>query len=302
MEKILLLGPKSYTTRRIIEELEKKSCHVELKDWSEIVLPFSDEIPAVCLPRMTPRVSTIFQLDCIEYLVTQGCSMVNHLEAILKCDKLSQFMIWSASKKLRNLSTIPLSMGTIDVDQALNFIHKLGQVVFKPLDRGLGEGVQFISKNDPNLKMTLTDILDNYGSLFLQEYIPQQDFDLRTLAIGPDIIFQYFRRATTDFRTNISCGGIPVSIQVMKQEIPEINTFLELSRQIAEVVMMETGLEIVGVDTALNQQEIVLWEWNPFPGIEGAETIFGSNVGRKIAEYLKNKAYSINYEECTYGS
>ncbi len=285
---ILLLGPKSYTIRRIRAELHKINCKTALKDWSKLVLPFPEDIPAVCLPRMTPRVSTIFQLDCIEQLTVQGSYIINRLESILKCDKLSQFMIWRASKKLRALSTIPSSIGTLNTDIALDFINEKGQVVCKPSDRGLGEGILLLSATDPNLRNIITNFLNQFGLLFLQEYIPDQKYDLRTLAIGNNF-FQYFRKATTDFRSNISCGGIPVPIEDMNGEIPEIKSFLQQSRQLAKVIMEEIELEIVGIDTALYKNKLLLWEWNPFPGIEGAEKIFGSNVGRTIAVYLKNK-------------
>ena len=58
----------------------------------------------------------------------------------------------------------------------------------------------------------ITNFLNQFGLLFLQEYIPDQKYDLRTLAIGNNF-FQYFRKATTDFRSNISCGGIPVPVE-----------------------------------------------------------------------------------------
>jgi len=276
----LLIPYQSYEATRVQQELlELGKEELKILMWDSIYHPII-EFPDVLWVRFSPRIPIIYQLSTVEEFENQGTRVVNSKSAIETCDKISSYLFWR--RHFQDEVLMPQTLITRNIDLAKDFIQE-HDCIFKPISLGLGQGIQRIS-NDSQLDMTLQTLVEEYGLLFLQEFIANPGYDVRAIVIDGENIIEYARTNVNDFRYNIQLGGEVKEINEIKMD-PTILTKL---REIAIIIARKTKLDMVGIDFIISDDLYTLYllEWNAFFNFQGAETTLGVNVAREIAAFL----------------
>ncbi|MHA1595755.1 MAG: ATP-grasp domain-containing protein [Candidatus Baldrarchaeia archaeon] len=284
----ILCGKISYEVERVSEELEKLGVLHSIFSWNEITLPFKGEnLPRVVWHRYDPTVSMVFQFCVLEEFERQGVYVINRKEAVENSDKASIYLLWS--KYLRNHVKMPDTLVTRDIDAAVSFLKSHRRVVFKPLASGRGLGVQLIEWNEFAPKL-LEELLRKYGCIFLQKYIHNPNYDVRSIVIGGRVVASFARYNERDFRHNIHCGGQGLKIEEMGRVSKVAFECVRVAEQIAPMITEITGLDMYGLDLLPGiDNSVYLLEWNAFFGFEGLEKTTGLNVAREVARYIALK-------------
>ena len=275
-----LIPQHSYESDRVSNELrDLKRDKIEILTWRSIKFPIQ-KFPKVLWVRFSPRVPIIYQLSSIEEFEEHGTRVINSKTAIETCDKMSSYLFWK--RYLHNDFQMPQTMITRNIGQAMKFIQER-ECVFKPIDLGLGQGIQRV-ENNPKLKGTLQGLLDVYGLLFLQEFIPNFGYDIRAIVIDNENIIEYARQNPHDFRHNVHLGGKIKVLDGMEGFTPAL---LANIRKIALLISEKTNLDMVGVDFIIsNSMDLYVLEWNAFFNFEGVEKALNVNIAKKIALFL----------------
>lgn len=276
----LLIPHLSYESQRVQQELLNLGLKtIAVETWDSLHHPIT-HFPQVLWIRFSPKIPIIYQLSSAEEFEAYGTRVVNSKAAIETCDKMSTYLFWK--KHLQREVRMPPSLITRDLDLAKDFILK-HRCIFKPIDRGLGQGVQLLSNNTELVK-TLQTLLETYGVLFLQELVESPGYDIRAIVIARENIVEYARVNAEDFRYNVHLGGEIRELKAMEIE-PAVITRI---RKIATTIAERTKLDMVGIDFMISDQAIYLLEWNAFFNFQGAEKTLKVNVAKKIAEFLYN--------------
>jgi RimK family alpha-L-glutamate ligase len=178
----------------------------------------------------------------------------------------------------------PRTLATENVVQAYEFASSLldsgREVVLKPLCRGRGFGVTLLS--DIRSREDLLQFLFWYsrahaqGVFYLQEFIPNQGYDIRCFVLDEKVIGREKRSNPEDFRYNVSVGGIA--------EAFDESLYDELAIKVAESV----GLKIAGIDVLLGADGVpYVLEANCFPGFTALIEATGIPIHKMIVDYLQ---------------
>lgn len=147
-------------------------------------------------------------------------------------------------------------------------LERDGDWVIKPSAGSGGEGVRKISGID---KEAFYQLPDHFH--FIQRYIPAvSQGEKRILLAGPKIIGQYLRVATTDFRTNLSQGGVPQPCSLSTEE--------QQAMQLLGALLLKQGIVFAGID--------LCWPWlieinivSP-GGLDTIEKLSGQDLSGKV--------------------
>ncbi|MFX1293976.1 MAG: RimK family alpha-L-glutamate ligase [Promethearchaeota archaeon] len=280
-----LIPHHSYETERVKEELLNLQVkNIEIYTWNSIKYPLA-KFPAVLWVRFSPKIPIIYQLASIEEFEENGTCVVNSKDAIEKCDKMSSYLFWK--RNLQNDFRMPKTIITRNIKHAVKFIQEY-DCVFKPIDLGLGQGIQRL-QNDSKLKITLQLLLNNYGLLFLQEFISNPGYDIRAIVIDQENVIEYARENPEDFRYNVNLGGKIKALNTLKNIK---STLLQNIQEIALTITRRTKLDMLGIDFLISEkQEIFVLEWNAFFNFQGVEKTLEINIAKRIA-LLLNKLTS----------
>lgn len=144
----------------------------------------------------------IYRMDVLHALEDWGCRVINSAETLERCvDKFhASFLIERAG-----LPT-PRTRVAERFDDALALYEELGgDVVVKPLFGSEGRGIIRIS--DPDLAYRTFRALDVTRSVYyIQEFLPQSEWDLRAFVLGGQVL-GCFRRTAPGWKKNVSLGA-----------------------------------------------------------------------------------------------
>ena len=178
----------------------------------------------------------------------------------------------------------PRTLATENVEHAYKFATSILEsghnVVLKPICRGQGVGVVMLDKI--HRREDLLQFLIWYnrthaqGVFYLQEFIPNQGYDVRCFVIDGEVVGREKRSNPRDFRYNVSAGGFA--------EPFEDPIYDELAVKVAEAV----GLKITGIDVlpAEDGSPYIL-EANCFPGYKALMESTGILIYKKIVDYFQ---------------
>jgi len=260
----------------------------EIIEWKDIVLPF-ERVPELCLIRGSVDLETHFAVPYMEVIIEElermGCLTIPPFEMITKCDKASAYLIWK--KYLKNVIKMPETIITVNLDKGIQFIKNKKITVFKPIIGGLGQGVELIKEDEIS---KLGKLIEKYGIVYLQEFIPNMDYDIRTIFIGDDFTAQYIRYNKKDFRNNLHCGGVGKSIEEMEEIDPNVREYCKKSEELVYYLKALMNFDMFAIDTIPSSNgSLYFLEINPFFGFKGAETTNNVDVAKKIVEYIMDK-------------
>ncbi|MHA1380452.1 MAG: ATP-grasp domain-containing protein [Candidatus Helarchaeota archaeon] len=286
---ILIIGnPDTYESNRLKEELTKRRVDFKIVRWNEIVLPMR-KIPELCLIRGSVDLEVHFAVPYMEVIIEElerrGCLTIPPIEMVAKCDKASTYLIWK--KYLKKIIKMPETIITVNLDSGIKFLKDKKIAVFKPMIGGLGQGVELIRENEENKLRILTE---KYGIIYLQEFIPNRDYDIRTVFIGADFTAQYIRFNKKEFRNNLHCGGVGKTIEVMDEIDPDIRLYCEKSEELVYYLKALVDFDMFAIDTIPSKEgELFFLEINPFFGFKGIDTTNNEDIAKRIVDYIMDK-------------
>jgi ribosomal protein S6--L-glutamate ligase len=214
----------------------------------------------------------VFRMDALGSLAKSGMPVINAPRALeAAVDKYLAL----AKLQARGLP-VPPTVVCQTVDEAMQAFDRLGaDVVVKPLFGSEGRGM--IRVDDTALMLRAAKALVQTQSvLYLQQFVPHGDSDLRLLVIGSRVLAAR-RRNPGHWQTNVACGGLVESVQVD-------DNVQTLARAAADAV----GAEIAGVDVIEGADGLQVIEVNAVPGWRALAASLDVDVAALVLEYIES--------------
>jgi RimK family alpha-L-glutamate ligase len=218
----------------------------------------------------------LFRMDLLHKLERLGLLIINPPLAIERAvNKYCSLTLFQ-----ENGLPVPRTAVTENPDEALKCFRELGgDVVVKPLFGSRGLGATRITDPDIATRVFLT-ISFYHGVLYLQEFIPHGGSDIRAFVIG-DRVVAAMRRMSTSWKTNVSLGAKPVSLNLSGE-------LESLAVKAAKVV----GCKVTGVDIIEGPEGPVVIELNSQPGWKGLQSVTKTNIADEIISYILSELKS----------
>ncbi|MCJ7613790.1 RimK family alpha-L-glutamate ligase [Candidatus Bathyarchaeota archaeon] len=212
----------------------------------------------------------IFRMNLLHKLERSGMLIINPPLAIERSvDKYCSLTLFQ-----ENGIPVPRTAVTESHDEALKCFKELGgDIVLKPVFGSRGVGATRI--NDPDVAARVFRTISFYhGVLYLQEFIPHGDSDIRAFVIG-DRVIAAMRRISENWKTNVSLGAKPVSHNLSSE-------MASLAVKAANVI----GCKVSGVDLMEGPEGPVVIEINSQPGWRGLQSVTKTNIADEIISYI----------------
>ena len=237
-----------------------------------------DQADAVIVRTMPPGSleQVVFRMDALARLEQLGVTVINSPRAI-EC-AVDKYL--STARLLSAGIPVPPTVACENSEAALEAFDSLGgDVVVKPIFGAEGRGIVRVS--DPELALRTFRTLEQLNAvLYLQAFIDHGGYDDRVLLLDGEVIGGMRRRASEDFRTNISQQGLAEPWTPETQDI-------ELARGAAQA----TGTCLAGVDLISNStgQRMVL-EVNAVPGWRALARVNSIDVASRLVTWIETRA------------
>lgn len=222
-----------------------------------------------------------------KHLERKGYRLFNTADAIETCDdKMATFQVL-ANHQLRMPKTLVSPMmyegiGAPD-DHFIDFIEAEFSypLIVKEIYSSFGAGV-YLVKNREQLEQKRKELL--YTPHLYQEFIQTSNGkDCRLQVVGNEVVASMLRTSETDFRANITNGGVMHPFDPPQQ-------FKDVAIEASHLV----GADFAGVDILFGEDdEPIVCEINSNAHIKNIFMCTGVNVAERIIEYiLKEVAYA----------
>lgn len=294
---ILSNGNANYSTKRLVEEAEKRGHFVKVVKYKDCYMSLDEKHTNIFykgkeLPRydaVIPRIAN--------YMTRYGCAIARQLEMQGVWTASSSIAITRARDKLRSQQILTkagvdtpktlVSRNTTDIDDLLDQIGL--PVIIKLATSTHGNGV-VLAETKKAAKSALQAFYlynEDGTNILLQEYIKESaGVDIRAFVVGSRVVASMKRQSLDDdFRSNLHKGGGGESIKLTPEE-----------RRIVVRAAKTMGLHIAGVDLMRSNRGPLVLEVNASPGF-GIEKVTGRDVAGKIIEYVEHNATRRNAKD-----
>ena len=294
---ILSNGNANYSTKRLVEEAEKRGHKVKVIKYKNCYLSIDDKNPDVFyrgkkvegFDAILPRISN--------NMTRYGCAIVRQFEMQGMWTASSSIAITRARDKLRAAQVLTkagvdtpktlVSRNTADIDDLL---EQIGLPVIIKLASGThGNGV-ILAETKKAAKSALQAFYlynEDGTNILIQEYVEESaGTDIRAFVVGSQVVASMKRQSLTDdFRSNLHKGGEGTSVKLTDEE-----------KKVAVRAAKAMGLHIAGVDLMRSKRGPLVLEVNASPGF-GIEKITGRNVAAKMIDYIEHNATRKNSKD-----
>lgn len=290
--KIVILsnGNANYSTKRLVEEAEKRGHTAKVIKYKNCYLSLDSKRPEVfykgkklsdfdaIIPRISNRM-TRYGCAILRQFEMQGTWTVSSSIAITRArDKLRSAQILTKSG-VETPKTL-VSRNTADLDDLL---EQIGLPVIIKLASGThGNGVVLAdTKKAAKSALQAFYLYNEDGTnILLQEYIKESaGTDIRAFVVGSKVVASMKRQSLDDdFRSNLHKGGEGTIIKLTDAE-----------KKMAVKAAKAMGLHVAGVDLMRSARGPLVLEVNASPGF-GIEKITKRNIAGKIIEYVEYNA------------
>ncbi|MBQ3430922.1 RimK family alpha-L-glutamate ligase [Candidatus Saccharibacteria bacterium] len=287
---ILSNGNANYSTKRLVEEAEKRGHKVKVIKYKNCYLSLDDKHPDIFykgkkltgFDAIIPRISN--------NMTRYGCAVVRQFEMQGVWTSANSISITRARDKLRaaqilakyNVDTPKtfVSRNTTDIDALLD---AMGLPVIIKLATGThGNGVVLADTRKAAKSALQAFYLYNEDgtNILLQEYIKESaGTDIRAFIVGNRVVASMQRISLDDdFRSNLHKGGEGKPVKLTDEE-----------KKVALKAAKAMGLHVCGVDLMRSARGPLVLEVNASPGF-GIERVTGRDVASKIIEYVEHNA------------
>lgn len=294
---ILSNGNANYSTKRLVEEADKRGHKVKVIKYKNCYLSLDEKHPDVHYhgkkiegyDAIIPRISN--------NMTRYGCAIVRQFEMQGVWTMSSSIAITRARDKLRAAQILTkagvdtpktlVSRNSADID---DLIDQIGLPVIIKLATGThGNGVVLAdTKKAAKSALQAFYLYNEDGTnILLQEYIEESaGSDIRAFVVGSRVVASMRRQSLDDdFRSNLHKGGEGTTIKLTDEE-----------NKLALAAAKAMGLHVAGVDLMRSSRGPLVLEVNASPGF-GIERITGRNVAGKIIEYVEHNATRKNSKD-----
>ena len=283
---ILSRNPKLYSTKRLVEEIEKRKhealvvdhlkCNIEIEKKRPKVFykdHYLEDIDAV-IPRIGASVTFYGTAVVRQFEMMKVFTAVESVALVRSRDKL---------RSLQILSRAGVGMPkTVFTNYSKEVDHLVDYVGGTPLVLKLLEGTQGLGVVLAETKNAAKSIIEAFNGLqarvVVQEFIEEAGgSDIRAFVVDGVVVGAMKRQGKEgEFRSNLHRGGTASLIQLTDEE--EI-TAIKAARAL--------GLGIAGVDLLRSNRGPLVLEVNSSPGLEGTERATGKNIAGAIVKYVE---------------
>lgn len=159
-----------------------------------------------------------------------------------------------------------------------------GRVVAKPLFGSLGLGIELLEDSPAGTTMLMT-LLERFGAVYLQRFVPTPGRDIRAFVVGPRVTASIYRHATHDWRTNVHQGAVT-----------EPCTLDAATEAMAVAAARAVGLDYTGVDILEGPDGPLVIEVNGNPQWRGVLQATGRNMADAIIEHVVERVERPTWE------
>ena len=212
----------------------------------------------------------IFRMDFLHRLERLGVLIVNSASAIERCVDKYHALVLLEEKDL----PVPRTVVTEDLGAALKCFREVGEdIVLKPLFGSKGIGSTRVT--DVNIaERIFSSVLFHHGVLYLQEFIPHGNSDIRAFVVDKRVVAA-MRRIAGSWKTNVSQGAQPVALKPSRE-------VKALAEKATEVI----GCKVAGVDILEGESGPVVIELNSQPGWRGLQSVSDVSIADCIVDYV----------------
>lgn len=294
---ILSNGNANYSTKRLVEEAEKRGHEVKVVKYKNCYISLDEKHPNIFyhgkklegFDAILPRISnnmTKYGTTIVRQFEMQGVWSAASSIAITRTrDKLRSAQILTKNK-IDTPKTL-VTRNTADLDDLLDQLDL--PVIIKLAVGTHGNGVVLAdTKKAAKSALQAFYLYNEDGTnILLQEYIKESaGTDIRAFVVGNRVVASMQRQSLTDdFRSNLHKGGEGKSIKLTDEE-----------KKVAINAAKAMGLHIAGVDIMRSNRGPLVLEVNASPGF-GIEKVTGRNVAEKIIEYIEHNALRKNSKD-----
>lgn len=294
---ILSNGNANYSTKRLVEEAEKRGHEVKVIKYKNCYISLDQKRPNIFYhgkklegyDAILPRISN--------GMTKYGCTIVRQFEMQGVWSAASSIAITRTRDKLRAAQILTkngidtpktlVSRNTTDIDDLLDQLDL--PVIIKLAVGTHGNGVVLAdTKKAAKSALQAFYLYNEDGTnILLQEYIKESaGTDIRAFVVGNRVVASMQRKSLNDdFRSNLHKGGEGTIIKLTDEE-----------KKVAINAAKAMGLHIAGVDLMRSNRGPLVLEVNASPGF-GIEKITGRNVAEKIIEYIEHNATRKNSKD-----
>jgi ribosomal protein S6--L-glutamate ligase len=283
---VLSRNPKLYSTRRLVEAIEKRGnqalvidhlkCDIIIDDSGPSIFYQGEKITGInaVIPRIGASVTFYGTAVVRQFEMMKVFSAVDSLAITRSRDKLRSLQILSRSGV--NMPKTAFTNYSREENKVLRHIGD-APVVIKLLEGTQGLGVVLAETNK-----AAKSVVEAFESLktrvILQEFIEEAGgADIRAFVVDGEIVGAMKRQGKEgEFRSNLHRGG---QANLIKLSRAEKATAIKAAKSM--------GLAIAGVDMLQSKRGPMVLEVNSSPGLEGIETATGIESADKIVEYIE---------------
>lgn len=286
---VLSRNKNLYSTKRMIEEAEKRGHDIDIVDTLHCYMDITSSHPSVRyhgepLPKydaVIPRIGasvTFYGTAVVRQFEMMGTFAVNESVAISRSrDKLRSLQLLS-----RKGVGLPRTGFANKPDNIKDLIKNVGgaPLVVKLLEGTQGIGV-VLAETNKAAESIIEAFMGLKANILVQEFIKEAGgADIRCLVVGGKVVAAMKRQgAEGEFRSNLHRGGTAELVRLSKEE-----------RATAVNAAKVMGLNVCGVDILRSNNGPVVMEVNSSPGLEGIEVATGKNVAGMIIDFIEKNA------------
>ena len=283
---ILSRNENLYSTRRLIEEGEKRNHEIEVIDPLKCDLIIEKEKPTIYYKDR--------YLDYVDAVIPRigasvtffGSAVVRQFEMMNVFTTVTSEAIIRSRDKLRSFQRLSKSGVGMPKTVFTNYSRDVEEVIAHvggtPVIIKLLEGTQGLGVVLAETKNAAESVLEAFNGLqarvIVQEYIEEANgADLRALIVDGQVVGAMKRQGKDgEFRSNLHRGG---SANYIKLTEPELKLAIKAARALK--------LPVCGVDMLESKRGPLILEVNSTPGLEGIETATRKNIARAIITYIE---------------
>lgn len=217
------------------------------------------------------------------YLKQQGIPVFNDPEIIEICDNKAKQYLKLASKNIPMPKTIIApkiykNFSITHTDYYKKVIEELKlPLIIKEAHGSFGMKVYLIETEEQFYEKV--EQLSGIDFIFQEFIANSRGRDIRVNVVGSEVVAAMYRHSETDFRANITNGGIAERIELTEEQ-----------KAIAIQATKAIGAEYAGVDLLFGENDKpIVCEVNAAAHIRNIYNVTGVNVGEKLTEYILRK-------------
>lgn len=287
---ILSRSPQIYSTRRLVEAVEKAGHEVMLIDHTKCHLIMEKGKPSIRLNGEEVKGIDVIIPRIGASVTTYGSAVIRHFDLMGVPSILTSTALIRSRDKLRSLQIISKSGIGIPksvfarhpkADDVKALIQEVGgtPVILKLLEGTHGTGV-IKADSVSSAKSAVEAFSGIKRDLIVQEFIQEAGGkDIRAFVVDGEVVGAMERSGQGDeFRSNLHKGGVARAIEIDKKIK---STALEATKLL--------GLTVAGVDLLMSSRGPLVIEVNSSPGLQGIEKATGFDIAGKIIEAAEKK-------------